>query len=478
MSTESRRARRQRRRSRAFLGAFAIVALLLAVVGFAGAAVTTVQGPRATRVSVDPDAATRNAGARLIFTTTQSLAEVTPDQVTVSPAAAFTVDTSGRSVGVRFALPLWDDTEYTVTIRDVAGVGGAASTTLTETFTTPKLETYILQRGGGDGGGGDTVFRTDLEGDAAMPVYTAPQIEDFRATSSHLVISTIDDDHSHLVVTDLDGQGERELRLPGTGTVTNLQNADRGDLIGYTFTDADVGAAGARENVLYTASLADAQAQTDPSAITRTGGESRVGDWRFVPGTDSLLTLTYDGALTLVSPPTAAGGSGGDPVALGNALAIDGIARGTTTVVIERVSGPAAIDLATAQEVALPATDKSLGQVNRVIPLQDGTTLRVLALLDGFTVRSTTVNVVDAAGAARPVFAIDPQDTLIDTCVSPSGRYAAFLVAPEAVSNTYDAHRLPLPKNVQTHIVSLSDGTEQVALSGFDISWCQTPPRM
>ena len=148
MSTESRRARRQRRRSRAFLGAFAIVALLLAVVGFAGAAVTTVQGPRATRVSVDPDAATRNAGARLIFTTTQSLAEVTPDQVTVNPAAAFTVDTSGRSVGVRFALPLWDDTEYTVTIRDVAGVGGGASTTLTETFTTPKLETYILQRGG------------------------------------------------------------------------------------------------------------------------------------------------------------------------------------------------------------------------------------------------------------------------------------------------------------------------------------------
>ena len=199
MSTESRRARRQRRRSRAFLGAFAIVVALLAVVGFAGAAVTTVQGPRATRVSVDPDAATRNAGARLIFTTTQSLAEVTPDQVTVSPAAAFTVDTSGRSVGVRFALPLWDDTEYTVTIRDVAGVGGGASTTLTETFATPKLETYILQRGGG----GDTVFRTDLEGDAAVPVYTAPQIEDFRATSSHLVISTIDeDDHSHLVVTD------------------------------------------------------------------------------------------------------------------------------------------------------------------------------------------------------------------------------------------------------------------------------------
>ncbi|GAA1642933.1 hypothetical protein [Microbacterium flavum] len=472
-----RRQQRRRRRSRAFLGAFAIVVAVLAVIGLAGAAVTTAQGPRATRVSVDPDAASRNAGSRVIFTTTQSLADVTPDQVTVTPATSFTVDTSGRSVGVRFALPLWDDTQYTVTITDVVGVGGAASTTLSESFTTPKLQTYILQRGN-EGAGGDTVFQTDLEGDAAVPVFTAPQIEDFRATSSHLVISTIDDDgHSHLTVTDLDGGSQRDLPLPGTGSVTNLQSADRGDLIGYTFTDANIGAAGARENVLYTASLADAQADTDPTAITRSGGESRVGDWRFVPGTDTLLTLTYDGALTLVSPPTASGGASA-PVALGNAVAIDGIARGSTTVIVERVTGPAAIDLSTAQEVPLAATDTSLGQVNRVIPMADGTTLRVLAILDGFTVRSTTVHVVDAAGAARPVFDIDPKDTLIDTCVSPSGRYAAFLIAPDAVSNTYDGHRLPLPKKVQTHVVSLADGTEQVALQGFDISWCQTPPRM
>ncbi|MBN9216076.1 MAG: hypothetical protein ABS62_10500 [Microbacterium sp. SCN 70-200] len=471
MSTDagSRRARTRRRRSRAFLGAFAIVIGVLAVVGLAGAAVSTAQGPRVTKVSIDPDAAVNSAGSRMIVTTTQSLAEVDPTQVTVTPAADITVDTSGRSVGVRFALPLWDDTEYTVTIDGVTGVGGGASTTITETFHTPALQTYLLLRGSD----GDTVFQTDLTGEQGVPVFTDPQIEDFRATASHLVISTLDDNgESHLIVTDLDGANARELPLPGPGTVSNLQSADRGNLIGYTFTDADIGASGTRESMLYTASLAAAQAEDAPTPITRTGGESRVDDWRFVPGTDSILMLTFDGALTLVSP------SGGAPVALGNAVMIDGIARGSTTVVIERVDGPVAIDLSTAQEQALPITDPDLGQTGSVLPLADGTTLRSLALLDGFTVTSTTVNVVDDVGQSRPVFSIDPADTLLETCVSPSGRYAAFLVAPDAVNNAYDGHQLPLPERVQTHIVSLTDGTEVVALTGFDISWCQNPPRL
>ena len=47
-----------------------------------------------------------------------------PSQVTVTPETPFTVDTSGRSVGVRFGLPLYDDTEYTVAFDDVQGLGG------------------------------------------------------------------------------------------------------------------------------------------------------------------------------------------------------------------------------------------------------------------------------------------------------------------------------------------------------------------
>jgi len=468
----TRRGRTRRRRGRAFAVAFAAVVGVLAVLGLGGAALTSVQGPRVTSVQFDPDAAVTASGSRVIFTTSQSLDEVDPAQVTVTPAADFTVDTSGRSVGLRFALPLWDDTEYTVRIEDVTGLGGGPPVTIERTLTTPPLEVYILQRQES----GDTVYRTDLAGDAAVPVFSHPHIEDFRATAGHLVMSTVDDDGlSHLIVTDLEGEGERELPLPGEGTVTDLQSADRGNLIGYLFTDADISADSGREAALFTASLSASRGDEPPTAVEREGGDSRVDDWRFVPGTDSLLMLTFDGSLTLVTP------GGGAPVALGNAIAIDGIARGSATAIVERVTGLVAIDLATAEETELPPTDPSLGQAWSVVglPAGSGDTVRVLSKLDdaGITVESTSVAVVDAAGEARTVFDVPADASLMQACVSPSGRYAALLIAPEIVDNPYDGYQLPLPERLQTHVVSLADGAEVVALRGFDVSWCQSAPR-
>ena len=36
---------------------------------------------------------------------------------------------------------------------------------------------------------------------------------------------------------------------------------------------------------------------------------------------------------------------------------------------------------------------------------------------------------------------------------------------------------LPLPENVETHLIDMASGKEIVALTGFDASWCQTAPR-
>lgn len=480
MSTDlsSRRGKSRHRRSRAFVGAFAVVVAVLGAIGLGGAALTTVQGPRVTATQFDPDAAVNSSGSRMIFTTTQSLNEVDPSQVTVTPATEVTVDTAGRSVGLRFARPLWDDTTYTVRIDGVSGLGGGPSATIEYRVTTPPLEVYILERAEG---GEDTIFRSDLAGDAAVPVFRHAHIEDFRATASHLVVATADDDgHSHLIVTDLDGEGARDLPLPGEGMVTDLQSADRGNLVGYTFTDADIGADGGRESALFTASLSASQAGTPPTAIERTGGDSRVDDWRFVPGTDTLLMLTFDGALTLVSAPDASGAAA-DPVALGNAVSIDGIARGSTVAIVERADGPIAIDLATAEEEPVAATDPALGQASSVMALADGSTLRLLTRLDadGVTVEQTSAVVIDAEGEpVRTVFTVGADDALLHACISPSGRYAALLIAPDAVDNPYDGYALPLPQRLQTHVVSLADGEEVVALRGFDISWCQAAPRV
>jgi hypothetical protein len=471
MSTESRRARGRRRRSRAFLLAFAAVLGVLGVVSALGAVATVAQGPRVTSVSVDPAAAANGSGARVILTTTQSLREVEPSQVSVEPAADVTVDTSGRGVGVRFALPLRDDTAYTVTIADVQGVGGGPAAQLSTTFRTPPLEVFALQRGTGDG---DAVVRQGLDGGDPVTVFTHPHIEDFRATASHLVVSVrTDEDEAALIVTDLDGGNERELALPGDGFVTNLQTADRGERIGYTFSDADLGEGGGRESVLFTASLAAGAADTAPAEVAIAGDDSRVAEWRFVPDTDSILVLGFDSRLLL------AAADGSDAAPLGTALAIDGIARGSSQAIVERLEGRVVIDLTDGSETPLPDPDPPLGIANDVVPLPgaDQGSLRTYSEISAASVLvSTDVVHVGADAATTVLLGIGSADAALQTCVSPSGRYAAVLVAPDAADNAYDRYLLPLPERLETRIVEVDSGDEVSTLTGSTLSWCQVPP--
>lgn len=467
MSTESRRARSRRRRGRRFAVAFAAVLGALVLVGGIGGVVSVAQGPRITDVQVDPASAVSASGARVILTTTQSLRDIDPSQIEVEPATPFTVDTSGRNVGIRFSLPLRDDSDYRITVRDVRGLGAGPASTLTETFTTPPLEAFLLQRGRADG---DTIFRTDLRGEAGVAIFTHEHIEDFRATANHVVISVREGDDARLIVADRDGGNARDLTLPGSGFVSNLQSADRGERIGFTFSDATLGATGGRESRLFTASVATDAA---PTEVALTGGDVRVADWRFVPDTDSMLILTFDSRLLLTDA------QGGNAAPLGSAVSIDGIARGSSVAVVERLEGIREIDLTDGSEQPLVDTVDPPGLPGRATPLPgtDAGTIRSFADIgDDGQYRSTIVSHVDATGTARTILDVPGSDTVLQTCVSPSGRYAAVLVAPEAVDNPFDRYQLPLPQRLLTHLVEIDSARELVALEGFDLSWCQVPP--
>lgn len=462
MSSDSRRAQRQRRQARGFSVRVIAVVAVLALVALAAGVITTLQGPRITSVQADTAAAVGSPGSRVIFETTQSLQKVDAAQVTITPAAPFSVDTSGRSVGIRFTDPLWDETTYTIRIDRLAGLGGGPASTVEESFATPKLHSYVLQRSEG----GDKIYRVDLDGNTE-PVFEHEHIEDFRATAAHLVVSTLEDGVSHLIVTRTDGSHPQELALPGEGVVTNLQSAERGNTIGYTFTDADISASGGRESLLFTGSTADPGA--GPAEISVTGADKRVEDWRFVPGTDTILMLTFDGALSLVSS------AGAPPVELGNAIGIDDIAG--TTAYIERVDGPAIVDLASAKEKPLPPTAGELGQTGSVLAMSDGSTLRALTPFDGLNPLGTNIMRVDADGKTSVVAKVDPADGLLQTCVSPSGRYAALVIAPNVVDNPYDGYTLPLPTTLETRIYAL-DGTQVTVMEGFDVAWCRKAPSL
>lgn len=468
MSTDSRRSRSRTRRGRAFAVAFAAVLVGLVVVGGIGGVVAVAQGPRVTDVQVDPGAAVAASGSRVILTTTQSLETVDAAQVTVEPATPFTVDTSGRSVGVRFSLPLYDDTDYRITVTGVNGLGAGPASTLTESFRTPPLQAYLMQRGTPEG---DTIFRTDLKGEAGLPVFVHPHIEDFRATANHLVISVRDGDTARVIVTDADGQNARDVVLPGPGFVSNLQSADRGERIGFTFSDATLGTAGGRESRLFTVSAAD---DAPPTEVGLNGGDVRIADYRFVPDTDSMLVLTFDSRLLLTDA------EGGNAAPLGSAVSIDGIARGSSVAVVERLEGIREVDLTDGSEQSLVQPVDPPGLAGRATPLPgtDAGTIRSFADIsaDGVS-RSTSVAHVDTDGTVRSLLEVPGSDTVLQTCVSPSGRYAAVLVAPRAVDNPFDRYQLPLPERLLTHLVEVDTGEEVVALQGFDLSWCQVPPQ-
>ena len=449
--------------------ALTLVAVLgvLVVVGTGLGIASLLQGPRISDVQVNAAQAIESSGSRVILTANQALADIDPAQVTVEPAVPFTVDASGRGVGVRFTVPLDDSTEYTIRVADAVGAGGGPKTTLTTSFTTPPSNIFLLRR---DVEGKDKIFLTDLSGEKAVPVFEHDKINDFRATSTKLVVAVEEDEGSRLLVMDRDGKNPRELKLPGDGYVGAIQVSERGGLVGYSYSDKELSDTEGRASVLVTQSLTG---DGDPQIIEVAGAEASVFVWQFVPDSAAVLFIDFDGALSLVDRSTDTGVQ-----ALGLAATIQGISRGTYTAIVERLDGAVVeLNLADGSEQPLAASDPDYGIASSITPFPGGTLRHVVARDDeGLPIGQVVVR-VDDDGAATPLVEVGSTDSILQACASPSGQYAAVVVAPDLANNAYDGMLLPLPENVETHLIDMASGKEIVALTGFDASWCQTAPR-
>ncbi|WP_337001246.1 MULTISPECIES: hypothetical protein [unclassified Microbacterium] len=453
--------------SRRFVVTLVAVLGVLVLVGAGLGIASLLQGPRLSNVKVDAAHAIESSGSRVILTANQALADIDPAQVTVEPAVPFTVDAAGRGVGVRFTVPLDDTTKYTIRVNDVVGVGGGPTTTLTTSFTTPASHIFLLRR---DVDGEDKIFRTDLTGQKAVPVFAADKINDFRATSTQLVVSVEDDDGSKLLVMDRDGSKQRELALPGDGYVGAIQVSDRGGLVGYNYSDKELSDTEGRASVLVTQSLSG---DAKPQIIEVAGQEASVFAWQFVPDSAAVLFIDFDGALSLVDRASDAGVQ-----SLGLAANIQGISRGTYTAIVERLdSSVVELNLTDGTETPLAASDPDYGAATTITPFPGGTLRHVVARDDSGIPVGQAVIRVDDDGKATPLVEVGSTDSILQACASPSGQYAAVAIAPDLANNPYDGMLLPLPANVETHLIDMASGKEIVALTGFDASWCQTAPR-
>lgn len=453
------------RRSGRFTLTIAAVVAVLALVGGALAVFSLTQGPRLSEVQVDPAEAIVLSGSRVILTANQPLEAIDAEQVTVTPEIPFTVDATGRNVGVRFTVPLDDATEYTVTVAQVTGIGGGPASDLTTTFTTPASEVFLLQRSAGD----DTIFRTELGGDQAVPVFTHERINDFRETGDQLVVVVEEGDASKVLVIGKDGSEPRELALPGDGYVSAVQVSDRGSLVGFVYSDRDLTEVTGRASVLVTQPLSG---EGEPSIVEVGEEPANIAEWQFVPDTASVIFIDFSGTLFVADRAT-----GADPSPMGTALSIQGVERGTYTAIIQRADGSLfRLDLADGAEMEFPASDPDYGVPVAIAAFPGGTTQHIIARDDIGMPTGQAIVRVDDDGAATPLLEVGEGDSILQACPSPSGQYVAISVAPDLLNNDYDDMLLPLPERVETHLLDLRTGELLVALSGVDISWCAFGP--
>ncbi len=454
-----------RRRGRFVLGlVVSILTLGLVSAGLANHSLT--QGPRLSAVQLNPHEAVELSGSRVILIANQPLSAIDPQQVTVTPAVPFTVDAVGRSIGVRFTVPLDDNTEYTVTVEGVRGIGGGPSASLSTTFTTPVSELYVLQRTRAD----DTIFRTSLDGETAVAVFTHPRISAFRHAGDWLIVSVEEANADHLLVLNLEGERVRELELPGDGYVQDLQVSDRGGLVGYLYSDRVLTEFTGRASVLVTQSIT-AGAPTIVEVGARTPS---VAEWQFVPDTASVLFIDFEGTLFVADRAASSA-----PSSLGIVLSLQGVERGTYTAVIVNNDGTIVRrDLADGTETAIPPSRPDFGMPTVITPFPGGMVQHIVARDDvGMPLGQLIVRVNDT-GAATAMFEVGAADAILQACASPSGQYLAVTVAPNLVSNPYDDMMLAMPRRTETHVLSLRTGDPIAVLAGFNVSWCALGSRM
>ncbi|MGF2949621.1 TolB-like translocation protein [Microbacterium alcoholitolerans] len=455
-----------RRGNRPFLLAlWAVMGVLVLVVGILGV-VSLTQGPRLSEVQVDPAQAIETSGSRVILTANQSLDPITPEQVSVEPATPFTIDASGRSIGIRFTAPLYDDTEYRISVAGATAVGGGPSSDLETTFTTPAAQMFLLQRSVDD----DTIFTTDLTGEKATPVFTHPRIDDFRVTPDHLVVAVEQDEGSKLLVMNRDGSDRRELTLPGPGYVSSVQVSDRAGLVGYSYSDLELTEDSGRASVLVTQPLSGAG---EPRIVQVDGADASVAEWQFVPDSSSLLFIDFNGALSVEDPTSNAGVQ-----SMGIAASILGVTRGTFTAIVERADASVVeLNLADGSEAPLTASEPDYGDPTAIETFPGGTLRHIVQRDETGMPTGQAVVRVDDDGTATVISEVSGADSILQVCASPSGQYAAVVIAPDLVTNEYDDLLLPLPTTLHTHLIDLTGDQEMPTLNGFDISWCRMAPQ-
>jgi hypothetical protein len=460
MSTDTRVRPRNRFRRR-------VVATVLAfvLVGTAAAVVGSQQGPRLRDVSYDASGLVSRPAQRVILTANQAVQRVSAADVRVTPAAAHTVTSSGNTIAVEFAGPLAYDRSYEISVADVRAPGQRATSDLRTSIRTGSTDVLALVRG--DAGAEDRIVRRSLDAGGATTVYEGTGIDEFVRIGRSIVVVRATDTGSSVDIVPLAGGVQdadtpvEHLTLPtSAGRVTALHAADDGASFGFEYADTSTGQS--RNVGLYVVDMTGTHLPTaiDAAGKPRTGAvPMSVGQWAYVPRTESALVRTGTDDLVLVDMSGRA-----DPVRLGSATFLHGFVGSGTTAVVETGTGIVRLDLTDGARTALraPAGSPDAPYLGRIAPLADGAYLRVVGDVRSDGTLAGRIVRVDGSRASRLPVTVPDDASITAVCPSPNGQFVA-VATTSATSGLIS-------------IVDATSGALEASIAAASVDWCAALP--
>ncbi len=475
------------------IAVFAILGLLAAGLAVAN----LVQPPRLAGVDANAALLVSRTDQRVQLHFSQPIADVdaAAAAVSVRPETPIDVSSDGSSLTVRFLEMLDTGAEYRIEAR-VSGAATGSSDVVSASVRTPDPATYTLSRSPD----GDRLLEHRLQNPAATrEVFAAPRIEEYAITGDGLATVLRDETGRaaldvHASTTDggtaatfADPDPFRVMTAPHLG---QLRSETRSGVIGVVASGAgDDGTEYDRTLLVIDPATAIVSIVTGAD-----GSPVPVRDWRFVPGTTSLVLQSPDGRLfgweSVPEPRVFDLGLSGDLL---------GFIPGTTALAVAEAAGPSLVDLAGIVTGTLDAAAERTplvqpaGADDRAVlaaapdavlaraastpgeppAVADGIDPRSAgsALGDGSLVAGGSV-LVERDGETRSVFAPAAASTRIGrVCLSPNAEFAAV----ETVSDggaADGAASAPGYAQTTTNYVRLDSGeTVRSAIGGLS-DWC------
>lgn len=389
------------------------LAVVFVVIATGATTLTLSEGPRLRTAVMDEANALQSAGATLALRSDRAVTAVTPDMVSVIPAAPFSVESSDTVVRIVFSQPLLAATQYTVSVAGIAPRGLGAVSHWRTGFQTPPEELLYLRAAGDD----DELVSLILDGRRPEVVYRAPGIQSYaRVGVVFAVLRNVGSETFIELVDPVSGGVDRLATTPGYQVTQMARSAWGTNLVvsvDYTAGSSDVRGAVA---------LLDTVGVRQPEVVEGFSGGPLAGRKTAVsPVSGNIVVWLRDQSLVLFDPLT------GIIVPLGNASELWGFdSLGGRVIAVDSL-GTLGKDVATGEEIRVPAGLLESFPVSHefTVMAPEGTTyqkVRVPGFDDGPPFFVVTVD--EGEGIHRRVFgSVQSPESVGPLGLSPNGQY-------------------------------------------------------